>query len=432
MIAQDFHKNDSLWKLDDIPSWINENIKFPNEAYQCGMAGIEQFVISATWDGRVFITSGLNTLNPAYEEEIKNVVSRAPKCRFSGNSLEDIYKLVKIDFSALIPDELANNVQCIGRHLPPCFALRGQKIQRLKGREQFVKWLSSKFRLPHKANLVNYNDTVTLYYTISEEGKIENVNVMNCSVNLIKDELIRIMNHSPRWKPAVTDNKVLIPVLIKENVVISVNENGDKNLFDICIDEVCQNSKSIPLDPEMLILNPEVQHQYAGSHKSLLSAIHDSLIVDKRVKFVGSFIVEKNGKVSNIYTASTDVKADSVIKKLISQSKWIPAKQGGKTVRSIYAFTGVQLPPARYMYDSPQDPPKFMREGKLPPFSYDPSYNKSQMERWNYFRKAYPEVDAVIHGYNKFRYLNSNDYKEALMIRGFPLFNLQKRAVRNK
>lgn len=409
MMAQTIH-GDSLWTLNDIPNWIYENIKFPNDAFKYGIAGVEQFVISATWDGRVFITSGLNTLNPAFEEEIKHVVSKAPKCRFAGATLEDIYKLVKIDFSAYIPVDSTIMMQCVKRHLPPCFVLRGQKTQRLNGREQFVKWLSSKFRLSRNANLVNYIDTISLYYNISKEGDVENVSVKNCSNNLVKAELIRIMKHSPSWQPAITDSKILIPTSIKERIVISVNENGELQPFEICKDMVCQNSKSIPLDPNMLILNPEVQLQYAGSHKSLMNAIHDSLIVDKRVKFVGSFIVERNGEVSNVCTEATDINADSVIKKMIIQSKWIPARQGGKSVRSIYTFAGVQLPKAKQV--------------NVPPST------KSLSERWNYFKKAYPEVDAVINGCNYFKYLNRSDYEEALMVRGFPLFNLQKRVVK--
>lgn len=95
-----------LWSLDDIPNWILENIKFPPEALKYGMSGIEQVCVSATWDGKVFITSGLNTLNPTFEKEIMNVVSRAPKCVFSGSKPEDIYKYMWIDFSEYIPKDL--------------------------------------------------------------------------------------------------------------------------------------------------------------------------------------------------------------------------------------------------------------------------------------------------------------------------------------
>ena len=54
---------DSLMTLDEMPSWVLSNIQFPQEAYKYGIAGIEQVCISASWDGKVFITSMLNTLN---------------------------------------------------------------------------------------------------------------------------------------------------------------------------------------------------------------------------------------------------------------------------------------------------------------------------------------------------------------------------------
>ena len=70
---------ESLMTLDEMPSWILSNIQFPQEAYKYGIAGIEQVCISASWDGKVFITSILNTLNPAFEKEIMDVISKAPR-----------------------------------------------------------------------------------------------------------------------------------------------------------------------------------------------------------------------------------------------------------------------------------------------------------------------------------------------------------------
>lgn len=432
LTAQNNWWNDSLWVLDDIPKWIEQNVKFPKDAYKSRIAGIEQFVISAAWDGRVFITSGLNTLNPAFDEEIKNVVRRAPRCRFAGNSLKDIYKLVKIDFSTYISDSLRSDIRCISRHLPPCFTRHGEEMHRLKSKEEFVKWLSSRFRLPRNINLINYIDTVSLCYTVTEEGKLKDVCVEECDNKFVKSELERIVRRSPRWKPAITEDKVLIPVSIKDKIVIGINENGEKKAFEIYTDEVCRNSTSIPLDSNMIVLNPEIQLQYDGEHTSFMKVMHDSLVVDRRVKFIGSFVVEKDSTVSNINIETTDTRADSVIIALIKHSKWIPARQGGEAVRSIYVFTGVKLPLARYLYAIPSTPSQFMNQGRLAPFYHDPSYNTSQKERWNYFRQAYPEVDAVIHGYSKFKYLNGNDYKEALMMRGFPIFNLQKRVLRKR
>ena len=414
--------SDPLRTLDEIPDWIYENIKFPEKAYQYGIAGIEQFVISATWDGRVFITSGLNTLNPAFEEEIKDVVSKAPRCRFAGNSIEDIYKLVKIDFTAYIPDDLPSSIQCVGRHLPPRFTLRGERMQNLKGKELFVKWISSKFRLPKKYNLTNYSDTISLYYTITEDGKLKNPHVEGCKNIRIQTELEKLMASSPQWQAAITDGKMPIPVSIKDRIIVRTDEHGKNVPFEIYTDSVCRNSTSTPTDPNMIVLNPEKCIQYIGENKSFVKVIRDSLTVEKKVNFVGSFVVEKNGAVSNIHTETTDSIADGVITALIKQSKWVPAQQGGKPVRAIYAFVGTKLPPAKYVYAVPP-------RGKPQNFTEYNSFQEDEKARWAYFKKAYPQVNAVIHGSRKFRFLSSDDYKEALIMRGLPVVEIKKYKV---
>ena len=400
------HPN-TLRNLDEIPNWIYKNIKFPEKAYQYGIAGVEQFVISATWDGRVFITSGLNTLNPAFEEEIKSIVSKAPRCRFTGYNIEDIYKLVKIDFTTYIPDDLPSSIQCIEQHLPPRFTLRGEETQYLKGKELFVEWMSSKFRLPKKYNLANYNDTISLYYTITEEGELKNARVEDCENSVVKSKLEKIMKRSPEWQPAITNKRMAIPISIKEKVIVRVDKYGTKQPFEIYTDDVCRNSTSAPTDPNMIVLNPEVQIQYAGNNKSFTETIHDSLIVEKQVKFIGSFVVEKNGTISNIYTETTDNIADSIITKLIKQSKWIPAQQGGEAVRAIYTFVGTQSPPVRYIYGPP------------------PHKNLYQT-RWKYFKKAYPGANTIINGATKFKYMKYSDYQEAMIMKGFPVVEIKK------
>lgn len=418
-------QSDSLWVLDDIPDWIQKNIKFPQEAYKYGMAGIEQFVISATWEGRVFITSGLKALNPAFEKEIKDVVSRAPRCRFAGASIENIYKVVKIDFSDHIAGELRENMQCVKRYLPPSFALRGEKIQMLRGRECFVEWVSSKYNLPRGINMKNYTDTVTFNYTITNEGKVENVWVGDCKNSLLQLELERVMKKSRSWHPAITESKALIAVSISDKVILKTNENGVKIPLKIHADEVCCNSVTTPVDPNMIVLNPEVQPQYAGNYKNFMSVIYDSLIVEKRIKFAGSFVIETDGTTTNIYTEVTDAAADSIITALIKQSHWIPALQGGDKVRTLYTFIGKKLPPAKYVYGVLQNELDFVSGRQLPPARYIYEYDDSPKARWRYFKKAYPTIS-----YDEFNNLRGEQYYQALMMRGFHTFEVKKRVVR--
>ncbi|WP_294616111.1 energy transducer TonB [uncultured Bacteroides sp.] len=403
VVAQEREQNqkaECFWTLDEIPGWIQENIKFPKAAYLYGMAGVEQFVVSAAWDGRVFITSGLNTLNPAFEKEIKSVLDKAPKCRFAGNEIKDIYKRVEIDFTAYVPEAVRSDIRLVERHLPPCFTLYGEKMQRLKGRERFVKWLSAKFDLIRKNGIAGYNDTIFLCYTVSESGKLKNIRVEDCKDESVRTDLESIMKRSPKWTPGITESKEPIPVSIKERVILKADGQGGSASLEIYMDDVCRNSTSAPTDPDMIVLNPEVRIRYGGGNENFMKTIHDNLQVDGKVKFAGTFVVEKDGRATNIHTISTDSRADSVIIALVEQARWIPAQQGGVNVRGIYTFAGVQLPPARKVYGTPP-------------------HKNSQKERWEYFRQAYPEVDAVVDGERKFKTLSYDDYQEALMMRGF-------------
>ena len=144
----------------------------------------------------------MNTLSPAFEREIKGVVSRAPRCRFGGCGMDDIYKLVEVDFPSLMPDTLREDVLCVGRHLPPRFPLKGEKSGYLDGREAFVKWLSSRFRFPRHSDFSGYCDTLSLCYTVSEEGCMEGKH----SVNHVFSSPTSIINFTSK-KPSYDDTR---------------------------------------------------------------------------------------------------------------------------------------------------------------------------------------------------------------------------------
>lgn len=99
--------------FDNMPRWIEEHIAFPQEATSYG---VEQFCISATWDGRFFLTSRPYTLDPACEKAIVEAVKAAPRCEFTGSAPEDIYKYISIDFAR------GNGSPSVGRHSTPLFA----------------------------------------------------------------------------------------------------------------------------------------------------------------------------------------------------------------------------------------------------------------------------------------------------------------------
>lgn len=421
-------RGDSLFTLDEIAEWISGHVRFPEGASRYGVAGVERFVVSSAWDGRVFITSGVNTLSPAFEREIKGVVSRAPRCRFGGCGMDDIYKLVEVDFPSLMPDTLREDVLCVGRHLPPRFPLKGEKSGYLDGREAFVKWLSSRFRFPRHSDFSGYCDTLSLCYTVSEEGCMEDVRVEGCGNASVRSELERLLKRSPLWEPALTESRRPVPVSVEERVVIRPHDGGRNAQFAVCVDEVCRNSSSAPSDLDMIVLNPEVGIQCSGD---LLEAICDSLKVNKEVRYGCSFVVERDGSVSNLHIEVADSLLGDALAALIERSEWIPARQGGENVRSVYAFWDVLSPPEEAVY---KDPAHGLGLSRKLDYSYTRSVNRgiSSRKMLDKLMKSYPQLGsdkiAIWQSTPQINYSDGVGYMELLMTRGLPLLPLKKKA----
>ncbi|MDM8207694.1 hypothetical protein QUW17_07370 [Bacteroides gallinaceum] len=321
-----------------------------------------------------------------------------------------------------MPDTLREDVLCVGRHLPPRFPLKGEKSGYLDGREAFVKWLSSRFRFPRHSDFSGYCDTLSLCYTVSEEGCMEDVRVEGCGNASVRSELERLLKRSPLWEPALTESRRPVPVSVEERVVIRPHDGGRNAQFAVCVDEVCRNSSSAPSDLDMIVLNPEVRSEY-GSDKSFLRTLRDSLKVDKRVRYAGFFVVERDGSVSNLHIETADSLMGNALAALIVRSEWLPALQGGEKVRSIYTFSGVQSPPARYVY-------------KAPPYRIGLS-DKLNYSHWRSFVrghssyslvKAYPELGLYPEDTApQIKYYDGVGDMELLMTRGLPLLPLKKK-----
>lgn len=213
---------DSLMTLDEMPSWVLSNIQFPQEAYKYGIAGIEQVCISASWDGKVFITSMLNTLNPAFEKEIMDVISKAPRCRYNGNQPKDIYKYMLIDFYQYIPEDKRGQIQQVTMHIPP--RLSNIPTSPFNSRDKFVQWIHNNIQIP--STLKCYSDTILFQYTITKKGKVNNISILQCKNDIVKCALEDLLKKSPKWEPAIADRTNPIDVTICDRIIIETDDNG--------------------------------------------------------------------------------------------------------------------------------------------------------------------------------------------------------------
>lgn len=394
--------------LREIALWIKDHIQFPDDAEEYGTVGTEQFVISTAWDGRVFISSPLHTLNPAFERAIKETVAQAPRCRLSEGKASDIYELVEIDFAAMPAASDKSGVIRCSRHTFPMFP---KQKGRDDSREKFVEWLSARYEQSKRVESHEYADTVVLHYTISETGELVNPAVSECRDEQLRSVLEQGLRKSPRWSPAITANYAPIAVSVCERILVQADDTG--KTLTLLRDDVCRNSTEAAGDRSMLVPNPEVKPRLQGEFANLSRLLADRIEFKAPTEYACSFVIERDGSVGELQIETTDENAGKAISEQIHRTCWTPAMQGGQAVRTSYYLHEKRGPKreTEFVYATNDSYPHFMTKGRYAPFSYD---DKALQRRWKRFKRAYPEAAATIHGYSRFRKLDNLDYLEAM------------------
>lgn len=88
------------------------------------------------------------------------------------------------------------------------------------GNDSLRVFMARNFRYPREAKMDGIEGTVRVKFTITKEGSLENIEVINKVNPLLDREALRIVNLLPKWIPAVQDgNKVnmvfILPVVFR-------------------------------------------------------------------------------------------------------------------------------------------------------------------------------------------------------------------------
>lgn len=399
--------------LGEAAQWIRENVRFPEDAAEYGTAGVERFVVSAAWDGRVFISSPLQGLNPAFERAVKETVARAPRCRFAGDSPEDIYESVELDFASMIPQADRAGFVDAGAHTFPVFS--GAEA-RDDSRSKFVEWLSERYVKSRAAAACDVADTVTVVYTIAPSGELTGGVVSDCGDSHLCTVLERLMRRSPDWTPAMTKHCEPVAVTVSDRVVVRTDAAGAKLPLELVRDVVCRNSSESVADTEQIVMNPEVKPRLLGGPAGLRGVIASNAGFDAKTEYVCSFVVERDGSVGELRVETADGRMERAIADVVRETRWSPAMQGGVPVRSFCRLHERRGPQrgTELVYAPFDSNPRFMAEERRAPFAGN---EESQRRRWRRFKSAYPEAAATIHGYGGFRRLDNLGYMEAMAVR---------------
>ena len=319
--------------FNNLPQWIEEHIEFPKA--DAGY-GIEQFCVSATWDGRVFLTSRPYTLDPACEHAIVEAVKSAPRCYFEGDNAEDIFKNISIDF--------ARNGTSVGLHSVPVF--KHESSGPFKGRQDFAAWAARKYKMPKIIKKGNFADTLSVRYQIDSTGYIKDVMISECALPEVEASLKELLLHSPQWKPALAENRDPIAITLED--VWCLKSVKGKAAIELLVDPVYCNDSPAPNDPSVIVMNPEVSAECLDGNFHKL--VREQLLQTNTEAINCYFVVETDGKTVGITVEAPEKGQAEHIAEFIAMTNWKPATQQGVPVRSIRTFAVRGASGEKYTY----------------------------------------------------------------------------------
>lgn len=239
----------------------------------------------------------------------------------------------------------------------------------------FYDWVYTQLQYPQAALEKNIQGNVYLHFTISAEGKVENVTVAYGVHELLNAEAVRVVSNSPDWRPGLQRNKpvkvkYLLPIVFDINGLEKPEITTDENkripltvdgtplesiTYYLKADNFLKHKEDEMLDLMLIYSSIEEMPEFPGAEDTDSNFLK---WLQPQIKNVGNasegmkvkvavdvkFTITKKGKVKDVEIVSGSGKRalDEEIKRLVSKSPdWIPAKDKGvaKDVKYLFGFT---------------------------------------------------------------------------------------------
>ncbi|MBR2060626.1 MAG: energy transducer TonB [Tidjanibacter sp.] len=92
--------------------------------------------------------------------------------------------------------------------------MRAEEMPTFQGGDitKFREWVMRRFRYPAIAQENGIQGKVTLQFVVEKDGSVTNIQVLQTPDPVLSDEVVRVVNDSPKWKPGKQRNE---PVRVK-------------------------------------------------------------------------------------------------------------------------------------------------------------------------------------------------------------------------
>ncbi|HSD13273.1 MAG TPA: energy transducer TonB [Flavobacterium sp.] len=200
---------------------------------------------------------------------------------------------------------------------------------------------------------------VGIEFTVQTNGTITDIKVINPFGSPNEKEALRVMALSPKWSPATVNGKT-VPCRLERGMFNPYFDDDRTEV--ITIDAPIDNYSSSTPEDDNKIYNSslvEITPKFPGGIAKFFTFFNtnfkfpDDIEEDFKGKVMATFIIEKNGSLSDIRILrnsgyNNDKETIRVLKK---SPKWIPGEQNGKKVRT--QFT-IPIPISRTMITQPE------------------------------------------------------------------------------
>ena len=263
---------------------------------------------------------------------------------------------------------------------PGCEDLEGEE-QINCSQKGFLMSVYKNIRYPASARNAHIEGMILVKYTIDSDGRVKNAQIHRGIDEAMDREVLRVINDLPDWTPAIKDGQavatdMILPVRFKIEDDSELNEETRKALLNYNVNEskkalldqsaledtykveeevvVVGYGQSRPAREGLLIVEEmprfpgcegeSEDSRIACAQQKMLEFVYSNITYPKEAQKAGtsglvvaSFLVGKNGKISNIQIEKGRGHGlnEQVIAAINKMPNWIPGRQDGKAVDAI-------------------------------------------------------------------------------------------------
>ncbi len=193
------------------------------------------------------------------------------------------------------------------------------------------KWLVDNIQYPQQAKIDNIQGTVYVSFIVEENGSVSNVKILRGVDSYLDNEGVRVVSMMPKWSPGMQNNQA---VRVQYNLPIRFTlRNGNDNTI---ITPIKDNNEVYD--------NPQMQPKFPGDVNNYMARnmVYPSDARKNNIQGTVyiSFIIEKNGSVSNPLVFKGVDGGDALNKEALRivsmMPDWTPGMQNGQMVRTKY------------------------------------------------------------------------------------------------